>query len=783
MVNIFDINTNSEEKEAVERLKEAFAKLFCKVQDAEVYIINNFPSLTDDFGVINYLIFINIPYRKGNYYRYKDADKWYYLNSLVIAIKKISNDNIIDVDDNYFFSADGDFDYKSDLKNESLNFSRFACEFLDFYFNCAFVNWVKANSCCKIMENDYLIVNRGLAIGNLVRSACRRTISVGKRGAYCLPDDVNLPQMINSLIEEANKNTTLGVLTKKKVNEITKRTRVTERICQLQGEKLCLITGKAGSGKTLALARAFYEIVSRNKHARLLTFNNLLVLDLKQCVRNIGPFNSTNAVIWTLHKFFYKLSKRMRVLALLTFDRVQELLQVCLERVVVANNLLEEFKDIYGSFPEKTEMFYDEFGTKIEKSDKIEVCKFVDYFISKNAGDIQLLKEQYIADYKRNLELFLEKEVFIKDYSKVLETMYSMIDTPQDFYEKYDIKNRHELLIQIEKTDKVSADEKEYTYEDFSKFVKGTTRSLTWSNSIIIDEAQDCNIYEKLIIIKLRGAENLIVSSGGKEQLIRTSAEVDWRIMLGIPILYEEIKLGNKCYRQKANIVDFINHFSEHFELASKMQSITESKGVGQVVLDMRMLDTRLPLDIIRELKNKGEVHGCSAYENLMFLLPSVGYTSKKVGDSLQIDSNDNVEKIRVSVDRKLEIENEELNIWNGIVENKSNLKVPGLSQTRFIYYDSCRGLEAWSVLCMDVDTFFYQKRNSKEAEKYAIEQSSLFVEKKELKTRYALLWCFMVFTRPIDTLYLKFKNPSCEFAKNLLRIANECGDAVRIIT
>lgn len=782
MVNIYDINANAEEKDFIENLKHNFTKEFSKVEDADIYIINNFPSVTDDFGVINYLIFINIPYRKGNYYSYKDGDKWYYLNSLVIAIKKIVDDNIIDVNDSCFLSNDGEFDYKSNLENESLNFNSFVYNLLNIHFNCTFINWIKANSNCSVKENNYLIINKGLALNNLIRSACRRTIPKGKIGTSCLPDDVNLPQIINRLIEEANKNTRLGILTKDKVNKITKSTKTTERICQLQGEKLCLITGKAGSGKTLALARAFYEI-AQNNHARLLTFNNLLAIDIKQSVRNIGRFNNNNASIWTLHKFFYRLSKKMRVLALLTFDRVQELLNICSERVLIANNLLKEYESKHGKFPVSLDIFHDEYNDKIEKSDKIEVLKYAKYFISQSTGDVTFLKEQYIDNYRRYLELHLGNNIFLEDYSKVLETMYLMIDNPREFFEKYDIKSRYDYLIQIDKTDKVTAKEKEYTYEDFSKFIKKNTKSLTWSNSIIIDEAQDCNIYEKLIIMKLRGTENLIISSGGKDQLIRSSKEIDWRVMLGKPVSFEEVKLGNKCYRQKANIVDFINQFTEHFELTEKMQSIAESKGVGQVILDMRMLDTTLPMDIIQDLKNKGEVYGCSAYENLMFLLPSIGYTTGKEKKDLQIDSNDNIEFVKASAGRQLQIEDKELDIWNGIVENKSNLKVPGQNQTRFIYYDSCRGLEAWSVLCIDIDTFFYKKRGSQEAEKYAIEQNSLFIEKDNLKTRYALLWCLMAFTRPIDTLYLKIKSPTCEFAQQLLKIANECGGAIKILT
>ena len=123
-------------------------------------------------------------------------------------------------------------------------------------------------------------------------------------------NNLSLSELANQLIEKANEQTSVGILTKKKIDKITKSAKNTEKIQALQGEKLCLVTGKAGSGKTLALMRALYGIVSQNEHARFLTYNNLLAIDIKQYIRNIGGINSKNATIETLHKFFYNLSKK-----------------------------------------------------------------------------------------------------------------------------------------------------------------------------------------------------------------------------------------------------------------------------------------------------------------------------------------------------------------------------------------------------------------------------------------------------------------------------------------
>lgn len=776
MINIYDINTNDTNKEFIKQFKDSFKKSFNKVKEGEVYIISNFPSTTDNLGGVDYLIFINIPYAKGNYYSYNDDGNWYYLNSLVIGIKKINDESITDIDERYFYknNKEEEFDYIEDLNNEAYKFNSFAYNNIKTYINGVFINWVKTKSCNKTLVNDYLVLNEELSIEKILKSACRRIRKKGKKGSDSLSDNVNLTLIIKDLIESANYHSSVGVLTQKKINQITQKSQITNRISQLQGEKLCLITGKAGTGKTLALTRVLHEIVKQNKHARMLTFNNLLVLDIKQCLRNLGSFRNTNASIQTLHKFFFNLSKRMKVQALFTHERVKELLQVCAIRIEIANDFLIQFQKKHKGYPDSIDDFYYEFDSEINKIDKIEISKYLTYILNNSEENIEELRKEYLKKEEEYLNNYLGKKVFINDYNKILETTYLMLTDPKSFYEKYDIRNRHDFLIQVSKTDK--APDEEYNLEDLAKHIKSTTSSAKWSNSILVDEAQDCNFYEKLILLHLKGAENLIVASGGKDQLIRSSSERNWRTMLGNPISFDEVKLGNRCFRQKGNLVEFINQFTSFYELTNPIQSIAESKGLGRVILDTRILEDSLQDDIIKNLKRQGEVYGCSMYENLMFLLPSTGgYTSKERMYTMKIDSNDNVSSNKTSVNVTLEVKDDDLNIWSGVSTNKSNLTMPGQNQTRFIYYESCRGLEAWSVLCIDIDIFFHQKKGCEDAERYALEKADLFYDTNTLKSRYSLLWCLMAFTRPIDTLYLKLREPSSEFSRNLLAIANNC--------
>ena len=82
----------------------------------------------------------------------------------------------------------------------------------------------------------------------------------------------------------------------------------------------------------------------------------------------------------------------------------------------------------------------------------------------------------------------------------------------------------------------------------------------------------------------------------------------------------------------------------------------------------------------------------------------------------------------------------------------------------------------------MGIDSFFDFKRRSKDAEKYAAANSNLLSTPEQLKNKYGLLWCYMAFTRAIDTLYLKIDDVNSDFSRELLGVAEQCGDIVEIL-
>lgn len=360
-----------------------------------------------------------------------------------------------------------------------------------------------------------------------------------------------------------------------------------------------------------------------------------------------------------------------------------------------------------------------------------------------------------------------------------------MLDNPQEFYEKCNIKSRRELLDLMSKTDKKHDEDfsSEYEFEEFNQDIQNTVmHTKWWYRSVLIDEAQDCNNYEKLILMKVYGAENIVITSGGKDQLIRTSLVTDWTHALKKTITADTITLPARSYRQKANIVRFVNAFGEYFKISGSIKWADESHGLGRVIIDMRTGIRGLSPDTLDEIREEGKVQGCSDYENCLVILPTTGYTSRTRERGIVIDELDNVDIVDKSTSRTLDLSNEDLKIWNGIVEQKNKLSVPTANQTRFIYYESCRGLEAWNVLCVDLDAFFYNMRSSKDAELYARTNQNLFLDDDYLKSEFALHWVYMAMTRPIDTLYIRLAIPSNDFSIEIIDIGEKSSAEIFVI-
>lgn len=100
MVTFIDLNTTNEDRETVNAVKKAFDYVFRYTNKVNVHVIFNFKSPINIVGNYKYVIFIDIPNEKGNFFRTQDTHT--YLHNLAIAVRSYEDNSILILMENTF---------------------------------------------------------------------------------------------------------------------------------------------------------------------------------------------------------------------------------------------------------------------------------------------------------------------------------------------------------------------------------------------------------------------------------------------------------------------------------------------------------------------------------------------------------------------------------------------------------------------------------------------------------------------------------------------------------
>lgn len=839
MLKYNPINCPTDRLEDSNKLRNSLEKCFKYTQDITVNVIFDFISPTDTLGRIDYLLFIEIPNFEGNYYR--NAQK-VYLNSLCLAIRKFEENEIIGVDDEVILTDVGSWEYRKHMVEERQQITNFVLDsFPDVkFFDVSLVYLIDAPKLMQRIVKCNIYVNLDFfdALKTIVNDALNNTRG-NKENCDCLLG-MAMNSFVSSFVDIAERHTRQGILTKKKMNELTKKntSSLMNQAFQTVGNKLCVISGKAGSGKTLALMKILYNQIkngddSIHRNCRLLTFNNMLVADIKQTMKGLRGVTPTKLSVMTLHKFFYKIYKKSPVHVLhMDQSEFEKIIDLCRSRVLKFNCLFIAISDDseYLNWS-NIENYKQRFPDYIKDTEISEYLDYVKYLRKKGkktkVSDLEIFQTYYIDEKKK---LFLEnyhKGAFLSGYDAILKELYlvfhnldkfvdeygfKMAYTVQELQQKEIFKARYQELYnafiteankkleeEIINTDKLLDEYKkrlESLYNEISlvqesidiekqkvhieNSLKKIKKMVNWSKLILVDEAQDCKLYEKALILELNGSDDTVIATGGSDQLIRLPIETDWTNLFGHSIDHTKITLRSVSFRQKGNIINFLNVYASEFALGTTLAVPPETENYGRVIIDVRSLaPTKFPLDQIDTLYVGGQSAGCSNFENILVLLPRNKYVWRDSNKSVNvtIDANSTIKIHDSSKERHAILDMPDyLNALDGTLKDKRKfIETVGQDNTRCILYDSCRGLEAWNVMCMDLDSFFEEKFQSEDATLYAKEQAGLFENAVEIyQTRFASLWCYMAMTRAIDTLYIKLTNKNNLFSQKVISIAEK---------
>lgn len=846
MLNYIPINCSNENADESQKLEACLKEAFRYTQKVNVHVIFDFKSPVDAIGVYKYVFFIDIPYAKGNYFRSRNK---VYLNSLVLAIRSYEDNSVISVDSNYLRNENGIWNYAESIAHEKKSLTNFVHDNIDDvkHFDIAIFHQFTSSRCPSRGRIGNLICNSEIMWYDVISHAVDETASNDKRKTSCIvysssPQLIDCSKFIKQFIEISEAKTNQGILTIKKINAISEAqsNQKVERACELAGNKLCIVTGKAGTGKSLVLMKVMYRKVKkddekRNHRCRFLTYNNMLVMDIKQTIKNMGVFTNSNASISTLHKYLFDIFMISPVRVLhMDSTKIKAIFSKCHSRVTDMVTLIHEYSRIVHAqdveAPKVLE-YYCQNGV-IRRENYKECEQFCNYLYNKSRfvdfANLNQLAKDYVEDKRSKFNLYYANRAFLNGYNKILEDLYFMFHNKEDFVKTYGLKisyseaelrqsdefrKKYEQLYDsfmkearrrfVVENNLVSEDLISAFFEqesqileeiaeqkrrsnvnveaEFNNKIKKVLDTVRWTDMIIIDEAQDCTPYEKALLLEMHGSNNFVIASGGRDQLIRTSVETTWNNLFGVTFDSEQVRL-DYVHRQKSNIVNFNNKFAEAFHFNTSLKASEAIRNQGKIIIDARSWTNRtdLPLDVIEKLYLSGKDYGCSDYENMMFLIPGGEYVKYESSDNpgldIIIDKNDTITFQNSSANRSIAIDFPDyLDILDGTINSKRELlNRAGYNKVRCLLYESCRGLEAWNVMCIDLDKFFEDRYTSDDAEAYATDSAGLFQDKdtiNALKERYAALWVFMAITRAMDTLYIKLSSTTNKFSRTLLEI------------
>lgn len=102
------------------------------------------------------------------------------------------------------------------------------------------------------------------------------------------------------------------------------------------------------------------------------------------------------------------------------------------------------------------------------------------------------------------------------------------------------------------------------------------------------------------------------------------------------------------------------------------------------------------------------------------------------------------------------------------------------LNESRVLQYESARGLEGWTVCCMNFDEYMQIKEQQYDP---SMEGDALLLERaEERKKKYLLNWAMIPLMRAIDTLIITLEDENSYYSRQLLKLAEQHPDYVRVL-
>ena len=324
----------------------------------------------------------------------------------------------------------------------------------------------------------------------------------------------------------------------------------------------------------------------------------------------------------------------------------------------------------------------------------------------------------------------------------------SVIDGYERFLEDYD-EHKHTLLDYL-RSGTVTA-------KDLGDMMRADATEFDW-DLVFVDEGQDWPGDEIAILNAVYGPKRLVVSDG-VDQYVRDSV-ADWTS--GLPKGDSRIRRLKKCLRMKANVASFVADVAMRLGLEEWDLEPNAAAGGGRVIIydgDLTTQPDRI-VGLVEEARNLGNFP-----VDILACVPpgSIVRTAHVPGSAA-------AEAYAARGGK----------VWDGTARDVREAYPTDREELRFVQYDSCRGLEGWSVVNYDLDQLWEYKARQWESEGH--EFDPLLETREEAAARHAARWVMIPLTRAIDTLVIGLGRAPGPLRGALRRVADLHPDFVEWI-
>lgn len=793
------LDYNAFESDLKNRLRKT-----CKY--AKVYLYNNFPVVVTEESLIDLLIIIAIKDIYGNYYRVRTDSGLVYVKNLILPIQFIDgykNQQIL-IEDGDFIINESIIRYNNEvngIKYRLQNYLNTKCGFDD--------RQLSVHPLFFVQHPDEMILKHHLTGNKLTFQGIERYLKAifkdriystqrwKKSNEYDAYEKVT--KDIKVITERASLDSQIGYLTKQKIDRIGRKVSRSSKMDVNLNKNLIIINGKAGTGKTTELLTLLTKTLKQGNNGLFLTYNKMLVFDLSRSIKAIGDNNKTSierfgeVKVITLHQFFYRVAKSLGVLHIMSEDRINEVRNKLTDRLFIIENYIKNNEKNKYLLSEPDILLENiqnnpdfDIGTK---EVGIDLVRFIRYKTKTLVNSRDEILDKFYNKKDNSLKKIVANEVFLTDYYGVLKNTLNQIENPSEYFYSKGIKYRHDLLKEVLNLKNKDLDEyKKIKKEAF--LTKGNRKigGFRRARTLFVDEAQDCHYLEKDILIKIFGSEHVVVANGGTEQLIRHMELCNWEYSQGRNLNSKKFRTKNRSYRVKEHLLEFCMFVAKKYNIDLNLEPYKEKVGdnpdLGRIIIDFKdELDKNYFIDTLYSLNEGAKIHGCVDYESTIVMINHLGHDysrGKKKQETGIVNEYDNVQtdhiynRVKLNLQKFKDSVDKPISFWNGTLEDKTEFGIPTSGDIRFIFYESCRGLEAWNAMCFSIDKFFEIKYNEEDAEKYLVGNeaevltSDLFLSNEDRKKMYAATWVLMAITRAMDSLYLHIEDRESEFGKTV---------------